>query len=177
MKKITLIAFVLAGSSIAFMLYGFISKPKVAFVHVQEVYNEFEYKKELETKYEKVQSERKRILDSLEIQINAIATNIQNSEVNKEKNIQNYQYLVADYQSKKKAFSEDNAMVSEKYTQQIWNQLNQYVEEYGKQKGFDFIYGADGSGNVMYAEKGFNITEQIKEYVNQRYLGGTGNEK
>ena len=172
MKKITLIAFVLAGSRIAFMLYGFISEPKVAFVHVQEVYNEFEYKKELENKYERVQSSRTRILDSLEIQINALATNIQNSEANREMNMQNYQYLVAQYQEKKKNFSEDNSIISEKYTEQIWKQLNQYIKEFGEQKGYAFIHGADGSGSVMYAAKGYNITDQLKEYVNERYLGG-----
>ena len=66
----------------------------------QEVYNEFEYKKELENKYDAVVSARKRTLDSLEIQINALAKNIQNSEVNKERNIQNYQYLAAQFQNK-----------------------------------------------------------------------------
>ena len=163
---------VLVFIAISFTLYSFISKPKVAFVHVQEVYNEFNYKLELENKFDKVQTARKRILDSLEIQINALAANIQNSEVNKEQNIQNYQYLATQYQSKQKMFTEDNNAVSQEYTEQIWNQLNKYIEEYGKEKGYAFIYGADGSGTVMYAEKGYNITEQLKEFVNERYQGG-----
>lgn len=172
MKKITITIGVLALMSIALMLYGFISKPKVAYVHVQEVYNEFDYKVELEKKLEQVQAARTRILDSLEIQINALAANIQNSEVNKERNIQNYQYLATQYQTKQKMFAEDNQVVSQQYTEQIWNQLNQYIEEFGQQKEYGFIHGANGSGSVMYAEKNYDVTEELKAFVNERYQGG-----
>ncbi len=179
MKKINvaLISSVFAVLSLGISIYIYISQPKVAFVHVQEVYNDFEYKKELEVKFEAVRTSRNRILDSLEIQINVLATNIQNSEVNKELNMQNYQYLLTEYQSKQKTFTEDNQAVSKKYTDQIWNQLNKYIEEFGEINGYDFIHGADGSGTVMYANKKHNITDQLKDFVNERYQGGKLDEK
>ena len=179
MKKLNIIILLsaLVVLSIAFSSYVFVNQPKVAFVHVQDVYNEFDYKKELENKFETIKTARIRILDSLEIQINVLAKNIQNSEVNKEMNMQNYQYLVAQYQNKQQVFTEDNQAVSEQYTEQIWNQLNQYIEEFGKENNYDFIHGADGSGSVMHANQGYNITDELKNFVNERYQGGKMNEK
>jgi len=143
-----------------------------AYVQTDKVYNEFRYKKELEAKYDEVVGYRKRILDSLEIQINAISVNIQNSAYKKEENIQTYQYLAMQYQEKQKAFEEDNNAMNQKYTQQIWSQLNTYIEEYGKKGNLDFIYGANGAGNIMHANKDYDETEKLITYVNERYQGG-----
>lgn len=171
-KSIVIGGSILLLLSIGLSIYNLMSQPKVAFVHVQEVYNDFDYKIELEEKFETVRISRERILDSLEIQINALAKNIQNSEVNKEMNIQNYQYLMGDFQNKQKTFTEDNAAISQKYTEQIWNQLNKYIKEFGEKNGYDFIHGADGSGSVMHAGIKYNQTEALKNFVNERYQGG-----
>src|SRR5690606_2772828 len=92
----------MAGVSIS--LYSSLNQPKIAYIQTDKVYNEFAYKKELEVKYEEVLGYRKRILDSLEIQINAISVNIQNSEHKRDENVQTYQYLVMQYQEKEKTF-------------------------------------------------------------------------
>ena len=173
MKKKTIIittCVVLAFMSI--LSFAVVKQPKVAFVHVQEIYNDFEYKKELEGKFETIKNSRKRILDSLEIQINALGQNIQNSEINKEMNIQNYQYLVTEYQSKQKTFTEDNENLSQKYSEQIWSQLNQYIKEFGELNDYDFIHGTDGSGSMLHAKKEYNVTTQLKDFANERYQGG-----
>jgi len=165
-----IILLLIAGVSIS--LYSSITQPKIAYVQTDKVYNEFIYKKELEVKYEEVLSYRNRILDSLEIQINAISVNIQNSEHKREENMQTYQYLAMQYQEKKKTFEEDNQLMLQKYTDQIWVQLNKYIEEYGKNGNIDFIYGANGSGNIMHANKAYDETEKLIIYVNERYQGG-----
>lgn len=159
-------------AGVSFSLYSSLSQPKIAYVQTDKVYNEFVYKKELEVKYEEVLSYRKRILDSLEIQINAISVNIQNSEHKRDENMQTYQYLVMQYQEKEKTFEEDNQKMLQNYTEQIWSQLNKYIEEYGNAEKIDFIYGANGSGSVMHANKRFDLTDKMISYVNERYQGG-----
>jgi len=171
-KKATIIIGLLMCVTLSLGIYNFLSKPKIAFIHVQEVYNEFEYKKELEKKYEAIKGSRKRILDSLEIQLNVLATNIQNSTVNKEENIQKYQYILTDFQTREKMFAEDNESLYQQYTDQIWSQLNDYIKEFGVLNEYDMIHGADGTGSVMHAKKEYNKTEELKKFVNQRYLGG-----
>jgi len=51
----------------------------------------------------------------------------------------------------------------------IWKRLNPYIAEYGKEKGYAYIYGANGTGNVLYADEGEDITDELIEYVNKRY--------
>lgn len=53
----------------------------------------------------------------------------------------------------------------------IWKRLNPYVAEFGKEKGYSYIYGANGTGNVLYADEKQNVTEELIEYVNKRYHG------
>lgn len=51
----------------------------------------------------------------------------------------------------------------------IWKRLNPYLEDYGKEEGYQYIYGANGTGNVLYAAKEQDITEEVIKYVNKRY--------
>jgi outer membrane protein len=45
------------------------------------------------------------------------------------------------------------------------------MQDYGKKHGYDFIYGAQGSGNLMYANGQKNITDEVLKYINERYQG------
>jgi len=51
----------------------------------------------------------------------------------------------------------------------IWKRLNPYLVDYGKENGYMYIYGANGTGNVLYADKSQDITEELIKYVNKRY--------
>jgi outer membrane protein len=51
----------------------------------------------------------------------------------------------------------------------VWTRLNPYITDFGKEKGYDYIYGANGTGNVLYADKGQDITEEVIKYANNRY--------
>ena len=54
-------------------------------------------------------------------------------------------------------------------TQAHLNRINNFIKEYGKQMGFKYILGANGSGNIVYAEDALNITNDILEGLNVRY--------
>lgn len=51
----------------------------------------------------------------------------------------------------------------------IWNRLNPYLVEYGKKHGYTYIFGANGTGTILYADESENITEDLIKYVNERY--------
>lgn len=72
---------------------------------------------------------------------------------------------------KKKSFEEDNEKMVKQYDENIIKQLNQYVKDYGEKNKYQFIYGADGSGNLMYADSTYDLTKKIIEYVNERFNG------
>ncbi|WP_420603224.1 OmpH family outer membrane protein [Flagellimonas sp.] len=79
----------------------------------------------------------------------------------KQQQINNYQ------QATQKQIKEED----QKMTQTIINDINDYVKEYGKKEGYRIIFGAKGSGNIMYAEDVSDLTQTILEGLNAEYLG------
>lgn len=79
----------------------------------------------------------------------------------KQQQINNYQQAV-----QKQIQEEDQKM-----TQTVINDINDYVKNYGKNHGHRIIFGAQGSGNIMYAEKGADLTEKVLKGLNKQYHG------
>ncbi|AUC77567.1 OmpH family outer membrane protein [Olleya sp. Bg11-27] len=80
---------------------------------------------------------------------------------NKQQQINNYQEAI-----QKQIQEEDK-----KATQTVINDINDYVEEYGKLKGYKIIFGASGSGNIMYASEGADLTEVVLTGLNREFEG------
>ncbi len=80
---------------------------------------------------------------------------------NRQQQINNYQQAI-----QKQIQSED-----QKATQTVVNDINDYVKEFGKKQGYKIIFGASGGGNIMYADKTADLTEQVLEGLNAEYQG------
>lgn len=80
---------------------------------------------------------------------------------NKQQQINNYQQAI-----QKQIQDEDK-----KATQTVINDINDYVKEYGKNKGYKIIFGASGSGNIMYADEKTDLTETILKGLNKEFEG------
>lgn len=174
MKKLLFILFGACSIvSLIVTLYFQANIPKTAYVEIGEVYNAFELKKELEEDIKRVHQTRTYILDSLEIQLNAMAAKIENSGKSiSDQELKLFEEARNDYFRKQKTFTEDGESVSEQYNDRIWKQLNQYIKDYGDEKGYTYIFGADGSGALMFAADPVNVTKEVTEYVNLKYKGG-----
>lgn len=82
--------------------------------------------------------------------------------------LQNKQQQIGNYQEAiQKQIQEEN----HKMTQTIVNDINDYVKEYGKKHGYPIIFGASGSGNIMYAEDTADLTNEILNGLNTQYNG------
>lgn len=154
---------------IAGLVYIKVTSQKVIYINNQRVFNEFEYKKVLEKKYKQVESARNNKLDSLKMRLQDLYISLESKsdkklleQFNREK--QNYTLL-------KTQFDEDNQSLIQEYDSQIWKQLNQYIGDYGKEQGVDFILGGQGQGNVMYAKEINDHTEAVISYVNAKFNG------
>jgi len=173
--KIIIIAVVAA--ILAFSVYGHFTKQKTAYVDLTKLYDGFEYKKELEKKLIKVQEARQTILDSLELELKMMVAKLKTS-INKDTSrLSAYSTLKEEYLIKKEQYTTDNDETTTTYTSQIWKQLDQYVQNYGKEHHYTYIFGAEGSGAVMYASSSEDITDEVLLYVNKEYNGGAGKEK
>ncbi|RZS92320.1 OmpH family outer membrane protein [Aquimarina brevivitae] len=80
---------------------------------------------------------------------------------NKQQQINNYQQAV-----QKQLVEEDK-----KVTQTVINDINDFVKEYGKKKGYKVIFGATGNGTIMYGEKGADLTEEVLTQLNAEFEG------
>lgn len=144
------------------MFFLWLAIPKIGWISLNEVYEKFEYKIQLEKELTLVQQQRKFLLDSM-----AFETKLLSQQGKKEEASIAYRSL----QLKQEQFEEENAAITEKYQQQILKQLNQYVNDYSKEKGYDLILSASGDGSLMAAKPEINITQDMVLYINSKYKG------
>lgn len=148
---------------------GFYSRPKLAYVNTYMIYNDFKLKKELEEKLKKTQLTRKVLLDSMRVKIQMVMLNVQSGH--EKLTDEQIAKLREAYFLKERQYQEDNDNQAQTYTDQVWKQLNEYIAQFGKEKGYDYIIGANGQGNLMYARENNDISKQLIEYVNAKYEG------
>lgn len=81
---------------------------------------------------------------------------------NKQQQINNYQKAIQG-----KIQEED-----QKASQTVINDINDYVKEFGKKHNYKIIFGASGSGTIMYADDAADLTVEVLEGLNAEYQGG-----
>ena len=56
---------------------------------------------------------------------------------------------------------------------QMIDNIEKYVEEYNRDKGYSFIFSYSFGGNLMYGNEAYNITQQIIKGINEAYPAET----
>lgn len=136
-----------------YTFYNQSQEDKKVFILNQRVFNEFEGTRQLETKLEQLKRTHQQNLDSL-----GYFLKVESSET-----------LMLKYEDLNRQYTLDEKAISEKYTAAIWKDINQYIAEFGKEKHCDFIFGANGNGNLMFANEVHDVTDEVIQYVNKRY--------
>ena len=144
---------------------------KIAYVRTVDLFNQFELKKTLSADFQKVENRRKGVLDSLKMRLASIETKLRSSDIKDETTLAAYKENYARYNQLTQQFSNETKQIEERYNEQVWTQLNQYISDFGKEKGYTAVLGAAGNGNIMYANDQNDITEELVEYVNNRLNG------
>ncbi|WP_157716540.1 OmpH family outer membrane protein [Roseivirga ehrenbergii] len=70
-----------------------------------------------------------------------------------------------------KAIQEKAAQEDSQRTQAVIEEVNAYIEEFGKKRSYKIILGATSMGNILYAQEGIDITDEVVEGLNRRYRG------
>jgi len=168
---ISLIALIISCISLYLLLFKNNIDKKVVFVETGKLYEQFKLTKEYNLKVEEIIKTRKVIVDSLYDKVRAIALETQNKTKPDESDMQKGRMLEEEYLYKKNEFEKENESTINDYNAKIWNQLNQYINDYGKENNYSYILGASGQGNIMYGEKNIDITDKLIEFVNTKYSG------
>lgn len=171
LKKETILLVLLALLPLCYCIYLHATKPKFGYVDLVKVYQEFEFKKEKEKDLLKFDSNNKRVLDSLRLNLESIKRSYDAGIGKADTLVSDYKMNLKYYNSKSNEFDILKDELVAKYDGEIWKQLNQYVNDFSEEHSYDFMFGANGNGAVMYARPGYDVTEDIIKYVNERYHG------
>lgn len=53
--------------------------------------------------------------------------------------------------------------------QELMKEVNSFLKSYGKAQGYDFIFGANESGNIVYAAESKDLTAEVVAGLNRAY--------
>ena len=164
------IAALLVSSLVAYSYYA--NKHKAGYIIIQEVFENFEMKKELGKKYDGVRNVRKKLLDSLQIDISILSNRLSNQKTKpSDADIDLFERKKMEFNKRMQEFDESNMQMTKEFDEKIITQLNQYVSDFGKLNGYDMIFGNTTNGSIMYGNEKYNITKDVIEFINNKYKG------
>lgn len=65
--------------------------------------------------------------------------------------------------------SQQIMQVQQKMSEQLRDTINAFLKEYNKDKRYEMIFSNTSSDNILYAEKGYDITTEVTKLLNERF--------
>ena len=144
---------------------------KVGYVELSKVFEGVEMKLELQQKLEKDLMGKKGLVDSLMFQLSTLKNELENQKEPSKEKIEQFYQLQAYYAKQKETFDQYQLQETQNYDAQILGQMTQYIKDFGNENGYDFIFGDDNTGNILYGRPAADITSEVIEFINQKYQG------
>lgn len=153
-----LVAIVLVQLGLTFGVYSYLQKGnRTGYIVAAEVFDQFEYTKEVRKQLKNDQASMVRIIDSLRTTL----------DLNPPQDANDIRVIRLNELSEK--LNDRSETMAQEYNNRIWTRINQYTREYGAQKGYKYIFGANGAGLLMHADSTANITTDVVKFINERY--------
>ncbi|SEC56792.1 periplasmic chaperone for outer membrane proteins Skp [Tenacibaculum sp. MAR_2009_124] len=147
------------------------SKERVVYIDNVKLYNEFNMTKELGDINEKKYKPLLVKFDSLVNNLKGLEEKLNNQKKISKKEEDEYMKLKRFVVSGDAEIQDLRAQVKMEINKKVWERLNTYVREFGKERDYDVVLGAQGQGNIMYSKEEFNVTNQFIEYANSKFEG------
>ena len=55
----------------------------------------------------------------------------------------------------------------------VISKVRKFIDTYGANNGYEFIYGKNDSGNILFGKKELDITDKVLEALNKEYKPGS----
>lgn len=171
MEKVKTLFSLIGAIAIGGLLMSLVNQsPKTGYVNLSKVFEEFTGKKELENKLQQEAQGNQRYLDSLSFDLQNLARQVgEHSKDNKQ--LQLLEEKQNQLNTAKVRIDQYTVNRHQQLTEQVWMQINQYVKDFGTEKEYEYIFGADGAGTLMYGSTNKDLTESITQYINKKYEG------
>jgi outer membrane protein len=151
-----------------------VKEVKSAYIDTSELMKEYTEAKDLEAKY-KAQSEEKG--RQLEAEINRFKQDAANFQSQAQANGQEWaQKRGAELQKREQQLGYAQQALAQQLQQasgaemdSLVSGVKKFIKDYGKQKGYDYIYGTGDAASVLYAKDKYDITKDIIKALNEKY--------
>lgn len=147
---------------------------KTAYIDTAELIEKYEKFKDEDDKF-KVKSEE--MGRPLEAKFRAFQNEAQNFQQNAQvKGPQWAQQKGAELQQREQQLSmEQNALMQQLQQEgavlkdTLISEVKKFIKDYGKKKGYDYVYGTGDAATVLYAKDNYNITKDVLKELNDAY--------
>ena len=155
---------------------------KTAYIDTAEIIEKYEKFKDEDAKFNVKSEELGR---PLEAKVRAFQAEAQSFRQNAQaKGPQWAQQKGAELQQREQQLGiEQNALIQQLQQEgavlkdSLISEVKKFIKDYGKKKGYDYIYGTGDAATILYAKDGYDITKDVLKELNEKYNASKGDEK
>ncbi len=170
-KTILVLALV---ASVYAVFQQMLNSPKLAYVDTTRVLEEYQGMRDAKQMYEKSLEQWQSRTDTLRSEFESQIKEFEQQKASLKKEAK--ARALASLEQKKqevqkyREYASKEAIEKEaQMTNQILQQMNAFIQDYGKKQGYLMILGANGQGSLLYAEESIDITDEVIKLINQGY--------
>jgi len=151
--------------------------PRIAFVNTSQLVYEYAGMQEARSLFQRKASIWQANVDTVKHTFQQRSSSIQAQLVNLDKSQQEEQIGRLDKERQRmlhysKSMAQKQKEEEEKMTQSVLNQINSFVQEYGKRNGYALILGTTTDGGILYGQDAIDLTDEILKELNAYYENG-----
>jgi len=147
---------------------------KTAYIDTNKLLEESTEAKDLKAKYEGIAQEKG---SRLKVEVDRLKAEQSSFAGNAQKNGQAWaQQKYGELQQRQQEIQYAEQMISQQIQGEhgvemdsLVSRYRKIIKEYGKEKGYDYVYGTGESATVLYAKDQYDITKEIVKLVNDKY--------
>lgn len=182
MSKKVLLIIAISISVVACNKTAEVKEVKTAYIDTSELMKEYTEAKDLEAKYKAQSEEKGRQLEAEIKRFKEDAANFQNQA---QANGQEWaQKRGAELQKREQQLGYAQQALAQQLQQasgvemdSLVKGVKKFIKEYGKEKGYAYIYGTGDAASILYAEDKYDITKEIIKALNDKYAASAKKEE
>ena len=147
--------------------------PKIGYINTVEIMNKYPAALKAKAELESKTGEWKKNIQTLEDELNKLNKEMmENGSRWSKQELQDKEKVMkqkqADYNRYVRAIQEKANQTETELTKPVFSEINAKIESFGKDKGYDLILGTMSGGNILYAHKSKDLTDEFIEYTKKK---------
>ncbi|RZN84485.1 MAG: OmpH family outer membrane protein [Winogradskyella sp.] len=147
---------------------------KIGFIDNGDVINDYQMKIDIENSFKVTKEAFEKRMDSIDrnFQVEVKAFQLAQSKMSQKKAQEKYNELGQKNQQLTQQFQIEQQVMKQAFAKEmdsVISKVNDFVEDYGKENGYTFIFGKNEAGSVMYGQEASDLTKTITEALNADY--------